>query len=64
MSKNWLGLPQYTPVANRKDAYEMAEGEARAVVRSANRDYPKLTWEVVKVSDGRNLFIVEGTPKK
>ena len=64
MGKAWLGVRQLSMVLDRKAAAEMTENEARRVILEANRDYPERTWEAVKVTDGRNLFVVEGTPKK
>jgi hypothetical protein len=67
MNKSWLGVQerkQRNMVFDRKDADEMTEDEARRVLLLANRNHPDRTWEIAKVTDGRNLFVVEGTPKK
>jgi hypothetical protein len=55
---------QYQIVFDRQQAAEMTENNAHEVMRGAERDYPEYTWEIVKVSAGRNVFVVEGTQKK
>jgi hypothetical protein len=61
--KAWLHPKFPTIVFDRKDAAEVSENEAQELMSAANRAHPERTWALVKVPDGRNLFVVEGTPK-
>ncbi len=54
----------YEMVFDRRKAAELTENNAHEVMRAAERDYPKYSWASVKIQDGRNLYVVEGTKKQ
>jgi hypothetical protein len=53
----------YSLVFSREQAAEMTEHDAHEVMRAAETGSPEYVWEMVRVSDARNLFVVEGTEK-
>jgi hypothetical protein len=56
-----VSLFPFQIVFRQDQAATMNEHDAIEVMRGAESCYPDYTWVTVKVPDGRDLFIVEGT---